>query len=695
LAELEATAAGKRRWWEDPFSVFQTNLREVDAGLDEKAVVATVHDLGATAWLLNVGGIVSFYPSQLDFQNPSPWLSARKSGDLVADAVEAAHRAGVRVIGRLDFSKLHQEIAERHPDWWFVGADGLPQVYNGLYSMCPSAAYYQEKSFEILGEVLDHYSVDGLFFNWFNFNERDYSGRPRGICQCWSCRSRFRRATGHDLPLSPDSAYEVYLQWRTFTREVLRDLAERIREFIHRRREDVALVLPYNPDVIMHEVNNALDRPQPLWVTWAGEQTRRARGESPGKPVMINSVTFLDLPYRFTAEQPGLVQLELAQVISQGCNPSAYIIGTPDLADRRALSASRELLRFHRENARYYKDLHSCARVLLVWPARSAEIRDQTMPNGGSLDEARGVYRALLEGHVPFDMVTDEELGRAAADGELARYGALVLPGVSILSAEEVRLVDAFVQAGGGLVATADTGLFDVGGTEVAEVRLASLGAGRLRFRREGRDLYRSSYLAVTDPADLPGANTDARLPLDAFFLHMEPRAGARESLAFVPPSRYGPPEKCYGAGPTEQAGLFHYRFGNGQSAFCPWPSGSLYYRTGLADFRELLVAAVLHVSPEGRQVETDAPPQVEVVVSNQDVHHRLLVHLINYSGYQGRAFYEPIVLRSVSISVRAGGVFGRARAVRAGCDLEVRARDGLVSTELDRLGLFELLVFE
>jgi hypothetical protein len=98
--------AEEQYWWQRPFRVFQTNLREIDAGLDERQVVATIAGLGANAWLLNVGGIVSFYPSKLPFQQPSPWLGSRASGDLVGDALTEAHRHEISVIARLDFSKV-------------------------------------------------------------------------------------------------------------------------------------------------------------------------------------------------------------------------------------------------------------------------------------------------------------------------------------------------------------------------------------------------------------------------------------------------------------------------------------------------------------------------------------------------------------------------------------------------------------
>ena len=44
-------------WWERPFRVFQTNIREIDAVMDVPKTVADILDFRANAWLLNTGGI--------------------------------------------------------------------------------------------------------------------------------------------------------------------------------------------------------------------------------------------------------------------------------------------------------------------------------------------------------------------------------------------------------------------------------------------------------------------------------------------------------------------------------------------------------------------------------------------------------------------------------------------------------------
>lgn len=66
------TAATVQPWWKQPFRMFQTNLREIDAGLDVDWVLDYLEEYGANAWLISVGGILSNYPTELAFQTSNP-----------------------------------------------------------------------------------------------------------------------------------------------------------------------------------------------------------------------------------------------------------------------------------------------------------------------------------------------------------------------------------------------------------------------------------------------------------------------------------------------------------------------------------------------------------------------------------------------------------------------------------------------
>ncbi|HEU5315650.1 MAG TPA: hypothetical protein VFX49_06035, partial [Chloroflexota bacterium] len=434
-APAAAPSSASPEWWKRPFRVFQTNIREVDSGLDVERNVRDVIDFGANVWLLNAGGIVSHYPSRLDHQHPSPWLKDRPSGDLIGDAVEAAHRNGVRFMARCDFSKLHRDQFEKHPDWFYVSPTGERQEYNGLYSTCPSGPYYQEKSLEVFGELLDNYAVDALFINWFLHPLRDYSGRRYGVCQCTACRRGFTDFSGGlTLPKEESFAEPAYPVWRRYADHVLDDIGGRLRALIKTRRPDVALLLRHNPDVVDKEVNNAVDRPLPLWRYDTGESVRMLGSTYPDRPVSVRTVMFWDMPYRFAAEQPGLVQLELAQTIANGAIPYAYVLGhTANQPDRKNFPHVRELLQFHKTHERWYDGLRSAADVLLISPAQ-AEVAYGADGESKVMAARRGAYRALVESHIPFDVLPDTKLAEAEADGRLARYKAVVLPNAAALS---------------------------------------------------------------------------------------------------------------------------------------------------------------------------------------------------------------------------------------------------------------------
>jgi hypothetical protein len=708
-----------RRWWESPFRIFQTNIREIDAGLDVEAVVDDVVGFGANTWLLNAAGIVSFYPSKLDYQHPSPWLSERASGDLIGDAVEVAHRRGVRVIARCDFSKLHQDVYERQPDWFYVSPAGKPQIYNGLYSCCPNAPYYQEKSFEIIAELLGRYEVDGFFFNQFNHPLRDYSRVYHGICQCVHCRTRFADATGMTLPTSEDWANPAYPRWREWSRGVLLDLGGRVRGFIKERKPDVALILRFNPDVVFNEVNNAVDRPLPLWRHWAGEFGRQTGTANPDRPAVQNSVMFLDLPYRFTAEQPGLIGLHMSQTIAHGVNPWAYVIGTTrSQTDRKNFPIVRRMLTFHRDNAAVYEGLRSAARVAIVQSVRSEE--RVAFALAASSHEARGdqgvaqvqnarrgVYRALVEGHLPFDIFPDDQLVAASTDGRLAAYDALILPNVAVLDDAQAAALDGYVEQGGGLVATYETGRYNPDGSPRADLALQSLGARRVLSRRAGPSTIglddtagvhrpmRSSYLRVTRREDLPGFDETDFVMLDRAFLTVDLRDGVVPSMTLVPQSRSGPPEKTYWDYEADHPGLVHFEHGRGRTAYFPWPIDALFYDHSLPEHRALLVQAVATVAGGRRQVIADAPPQVEVVLGRRpDGGH--VVHLINHSGHQDRSYHDPLPIYDLGLSIDLGAPApGGARALVAGQGLPLERDGGRVTLRLPRLDLFEAIVLE
>lgn len=179
------------QWWlDEPIRFIQTNLSETDSTVDPKALVAAVAEFPANTFLINMGGIVAQYPTQVPFHYASAFLPPGR--DLFGEVLREARSRGIRVIGRFDLSKTQRPVFDAHPEWFFKRANGEPAVYNGLYSTCINGNYYCQHAMTILTEALEHYEVDGLFFNMFGNPAADYSGNPMGPCQCDACQLRHR-----------------------------------------------------------------------------------------------------------------------------------------------------------------------------------------------------------------------------------------------------------------------------------------------------------------------------------------------------------------------------------------------------------------------------------------------------------------------------------------------------------------------
>ncbi|MFJ3405771.1 hypothetical protein [Promicromonospora sp. NPDC090134] len=657
-------------WWDEPFQVFQTNLREIDAGLDVERTLDDVERHGANVWLLNVGGILSHYPTGLDFQTRNPHLAARPGGDLVGDALAAARRRGVRLLARMDFSKVAPAIADAHPEWHFVSPSGERQVFEGLVSVCPSAGYQQERLFDVVDEVLDRYAVDGFFFNWFGFNERDYAGRVHGVCHCAACVAGFREHTGLDR-LPERAGDEGYRQWRGYAAATIEALTARVRAHIAARRPDAGLILGTAADVLFHEANNAIGRT--LWPYATGEAVSALRSARPGKPVLVNAVAFWDMPYRLADEQPEMLGQYLAQAISRGANPSTYIMGPTGGIAYGGLASAAAVTRFHRDHRREYTGLAPAAEVGLVRP----DPLDDDGRYGTGTAEHRGLLTGLVERHVPFDVVP---VGALEARDVDARFRVLVLPDLPSLSPGALAVLDRFVRGGGSLVATGRSGTGADGsvvewfpGQRVVEVVA-------------DRDALRSSYVR------LDGAEGEAEDPAGTAVEGsvLVPRHGRHHRLAWrsdvvgrhrlIESAPYGPPEKAYGHVPgTEHVGG-ERRHGAGTVVQLPWVAGTAYLDTRLTRIRDVAVDLVVERlvdRPEGcLPVTVEAPEQVEVVVGRSAA--GLVVHLLNHSGQRGNG-YGPVV-PAHHVTVRAAGLAGRpARALAGAASVADDGEDLLV----------------
>jgi hypothetical protein len=620
-------------WWmREPLRWLQTNLRETDAALDPEQLVAQAAGFHANVLHYSMGAIAAHYPTRVAFHYASPFLPAGR--DVFGQVLAAAHSRGIRVVGRFDFSKVRGEAYQAHPEWFFRQADGKPVIYNGLYSTCINGGYYREKAMEILTEALERYEVDGLFFNMFGNQQRDYSGNRVGLCHCDACR----RLYGKPIPDQPDAGYDGWMAGET------RKVAAAIGELIHRKRPHAGYFnyMQEFTDGVMSESNTAVDRPLPLWPYSASDNVNRARSSQPDKQSVNLCMQFVDFFWRFATVPPGEIALRLWENVANGGALALAINGTFEQNDRQALDAARPVFQWTAAKERYYAGQHNAARVVL---------------QNGPQNSYRGLFRWLSEEHIPFQAMDN------------TRWTAQPGTDVAIACGRAPAELGRWVERGGKLL---------IVGPQPPGFAVA-------RVRETVPDV--KGYVRVRDHQRFPSLARTELLMLDGAFTAVD----GTGPLTLVPPSMFGPPEKIHSdMRDTDTPAWVTVELGKGRVIWIPWDTGALYYRHSLPAHLGLLRDSLAQLMA-GRQILTNAHPLVEMTLMRQGAGLRL--HLINLSGHSQTGYFAPVPMQGIEVSLE--GEWHRVDAVRHPAALAATVGDGRTRFTVPLLADYELVTLE
>ena len=332
LAKPVGNEAGPKPWWQRPYRMIQTNLRQPDALYDQRRLAREVKAFGADVLLYNIGGIYAFYPTKLPLQAVNPYMQ----GDALGAAVEAAHAEGLSLVGRFDISKATRLAYEAHPEWFVHNEKGEPLEYNGTYRPSTPAGTMTTPS---------------------------RSSRNRWASTTSTASSSTCSATGtRPIPASisvsacrmPAAALPRALRPRPAEEGgFLRPSLPRLPRF--RRMDDARPAAAYlrphqagepqggddralgaSSDLIRLETQRAVDRPQPEWPYQAGEQAKWGRAYGKDKLVSSTSANFIDFAWRFASETGAYQQLRAAQQLANGATLDYYLLGVMDQDDKKA-----------------------------------------------------------------------------------------------------------------------------------------------------------------------------------------------------------------------------------------------------------------------------------------------------------------------------------------------------------------------
>ena len=654
----------KKHWWDGyPWRMIQTNLREIDMeDINAEQYAQSLQDFGATVVSVNAAGIIASYETRLAFHTRSDFLH----GDSLQAIIDACHKRGIRVIARTDFSKIRYALYEQHPEWAYRDKDGNIVNYNGDVQTCPNGGYQGDAIFTILREVLSSHTFDGVFCNMAGFLVMDYSGVYHGPCHCDSCRQKFRAAYGLEIPDKDDPRNPDYKKYMAFRNACTAEHRKRLIETVRSIDPELAI---NGVDYIRTESNT--DIGVMPWQFSASSNARLSAGTQRKRPADNASVDFMGFRYRDTSVSPALMELRQWQSLANAGSVSLFIMGRLDNhRDISGFAPTRKVFDFHKAHEDLLTHMTSAAEVLLVHRPMMARV-----------DTAVGGWvKALTFCHIPFDEIKSGELTAEALQGKKV----VILPGVLVMKPEMAALLDSFVEKGGQLIASGDTGFMQ------DRQMLQSLGISGVKERKKSC----MSAVLLAQEKDAQAFPSCMEAPYIAFGSDLtvcDYVPEAEKYLSLIPEHPFGPPERCYYTEISDTPGIVVCAYGKGHAVHIPWKIGEFYYSEGwqntLNVFRDVLFrfCGLPEIAP-------GLSPMAELVLCKSN--GKTVVQLINETGCFANNYFAPVPLRD--IRPRLPGLTGKEKPVTLRDGGAVLSdENGSLEVRLDELKDYEAIILE
>ena len=616
-------------WFDRPMRWAQLVLVENDPGrFDPDFWLDYFKRIHADAACLSAGGVVAYYPTNVPMHHRSAWLG---DSDPFGYLVKGCRKMGMAVIARTDPHATWDEVYKAHPDWIAVESNGRKRRHWSnpeLWVTCAMGPYNFEFMTKVHKEIMTLYQLDGIFSN-------RWAGH--GICYCEHCVKNFKSYSGMDLPRTTERdnpAYRKYSQWRI---ERLRELWFLWDKTIRQVKSTARYIPNGFPDNVVtgalsdifftdHQARSGVIPP------WSnGKRAKELRATMGMKPLGGIFSIGLEERYRWkdSVQSEPEIRIWVAEGTANNMRPW-FVKFSGTIYDKRWLKVVDKIYQWHYRNEPYLRNIEPFARVGMVYSEQTERYyggqKWQQQSNGHEL----GMYHALIEARIPFEMVNDRLL-----DAEhLKPFKLLVLPNIAALSDAQCRQLRDYVAGGGSLVATFETSLYDQEGKRRQNFGLADLFGVSYNDRVEGP--MKNSYLRLkSDPKTgqfhpvLNGLEDAYRIINGIWRLDVKPNVDFPSPITLIPSYPDLPMEHVYPRKPqTDIREVYLREHGGSRIAYIPWDIDRTFWEIMNVDHGRLLRNIVNWATNEEPPVRVTGPGVLDVTVWRQK--NSMTVHLVN-----------------------------------------------------------------
>ena len=727
-------------WYRRAYRWGQTNITEKDP---------VRYDIGwwreywkrteTQAVIINAGGIVAYYPSRFPLHHRAEFLKGR---DLFGELTKAAHDDGLFVMARMDSNRAAEDFFKAHPDWFTRDGGGDPYRAADKYIACINSPYYDEYLPAVLREIIERSHPDG-------FTDNSWAGLGReSICYCANCERKFLTKTGKPLPRQPDwndPAYREWIMWSYARRTELWDIN-------NRTTRDAG-----GPDCIWSGMNSGsvtsqarsfrdlkeickradimmLDhqrRDDDTGFQQNGDTGKRVHGLLGWDKVAPESMAMYQSGpgyYRVASKPAAEARMWMIAGIAGGIQPWWHHVGAYH-EDRRMYATAEPVMRWCKANEAYLVNRKPLASVGIVWSQRNTDFFGRDAAADRVDAPYTGFMHTVVRARIPYLPVHVDDI-----DANALNIRVLILPNIGALSNQQVDSIRRFVAAGGSLLATGDTSLYDEWGDPRPDFALADLfschrrdeaprltGATRdaaangrgafapaatghtyLRLLPEWRARVNGPKSGDEPPPTgqrhpvLHGFDETDLLAFGGTLMPLDVTANAIVPLTFVPPFPTYPPETAWMRQPkTDIPGLIVSEHGKARVAYMPADVDRRYAREHLPDHAALLANVIRWLAGGTVPLAVEGPGLIDCHLYEQP--GRTILHLVNLTSEASwRAPVDELIpVGPLTLKVRLQHQTARptARLLVAGGERPVSMKNGMGTLTLPTILDHEVVV--
>lgn len=672
---------GERYWYQKQLRMLQTVLREPDiVGYDAKSVVNYLEETNSNSIIVNAGGIIDFFPIEEPLGRRNMFM---KDQDILKQLIEECHKRHITVMVRVDFRGVEQARYEQHPDWFALDENGKSRVGWGekLHKPCYNGFYANDHAVSYIKNMMERYDVDGIWENSVGFGD--------GPCYCKVCRDRYRQDMGKEIPTGGDYGADKYREYREWKAGCAREHLSRMRAAVKSFGEDKA----YCAEIFgMYHASNAwmtgidLYQARELFdflvspafldgsaqpgskyddLTYAASSMRFLKAIDPQKQtVLLYGNNGTKWRYVMAPRQETKIWMWEAASVGAGYWNCMFNGQHPGAApDRRNAGLETDAYAYLRENEALLGDISPCGEVGIYY---SKLARDKFGADQQELDEygvfIKGTERVLIQNHVQYQFIPDLDFSYE----RIQHLKALMLPNAACISDENLDIIRAYVKAGGGLIASYKTSLYDEKGEQRPDFGLKDLfGCSYSGIEKDtSSDCYQNirthhEVVGLCKPELTKVLMNEGTTLLCAPI----PERNMETVCTYIPLILNQPPEFAWLADmetdyPTVLAG----RYGEGRVVYFANQMDKLCHTNGHEDFLNLVTGSLNWVRNGRALVETDAPESVHVTLARKNsAPHELVLSVVNTTSGTVRPVREvlPVYDRKIKIILDGQSIVG------------------------------------